>query len=83
MTLTESQRLWILVSAVVAVAWLLSRRQRQISSEPTPQQRLLHACLGDKKQARRLVKLELEKTPGISRKDATLRALAALRRDGA
>jgi hypothetical protein len=82
-TPTESQWLWILVSAIVAAAWLLSRRQGRASSEPTPQERLLHACLGDNKQARRLVKLELEKTPGISRKDATLRALAALRRDGA
>lgn len=37
--------------------------------------RLLNICLGDKAKVDRLIAYELNKSPGISRHDATLRAV--------
>jgi hypothetical protein len=43
--------------------------------------RLLTACLGDRKQAKRLLRYELRKNPYLSEKAAVDAALARLRRD--
>jgi hypothetical protein len=45
------------------------------------EEELLHLCLGNQKQAERLVALEVSKAPGIKRCEAVSRALASLRRD--
>ena len=72
----------VLFVIVLVLAPFIRRRSRAPSA-PTPWQRLLHACLGDRRQAKRLTKLEQEKQPGLSRHEAILRALDAIRRDNA
>src|SRR5690606_34577541 len=60
----------------------LSRpRRREIQLDP--EDLLLRSCLGDRNLVERLVAHEMELRPGIKRKEAALRALDSLRRDGA
>lgn len=43
--------------------------------------KLLRLCLGDRKQAERLLALEMKKSPSINRSEAVRRAVRSLRRD--
>jgi hypothetical protein len=72
----------LLLLVVLLLAPFVRLRTRS-PAPPTPRQRLLHACLGDKRQVRRLVNLERAKQPGLSRQEAILRALDAIQRDNA
>lgn len=67
--------------ALLAVAWLAPGRNSKGPSTVTDEEQLLHLCLGDKRQMRRLIALEKKKTPGISTREAICRALASVQRD--
>lgn len=69
----------VLVAVLAAVWWWLKRRSttRVVSADDA----LLRACHGDRERADRLVMLEADREPGITRAEATRRALAAYRRD--
>ena len=45
------------------------------------EEELIQLCLGDRKQAERLIALEMKKAPGVARSEAARRALQSLRRD--
>jgi len=80
--LREEWPLVAVVASTVALAWYLSRpRRREIQLDP--ENLLLRSCLGDLDLVERLVAHEMEIRPGINRKEAALRALDSLRRDGA
>jgi hypothetical protein len=68
----------ILAVAFVTALWFKARRTNDRNS---PRDVLLHMCLGDKSQAKRLIALERSRSPGISRREATVRAIDSLRRD--
>jgi hypothetical protein len=75
-----------IIVALLAVAMMLApfvHRRSKAPSPPSPWERLVHVCLGDRRQAKRLVKLEQAKQPGLSRREAIERALDALHRDNA
>jgi hypothetical protein len=67
--------------ALLAVAWLAPGRNSKGPSTVDEEEQLLHLCLGDKRQMRRLIALEKKKTPGISTREAISRALASMLRD--
>jgi hypothetical protein len=67
--------------ALLAVAWLAPAWKSDGPPNVSEKDQLLHLCLGDKRQMRRLVALEKKKAPGISTREATFRALALLLRD--
>ena len=69
-----------LALVVVVAAWLLSRPRRNVLGG-SARDRLIHLCLGDKRQVRRLVALEKRRSPGISRSEAEIRALESIQRD--
>ena len=71
----------ILALLVVVIAWVLSRSGKHRAGEGTPRDQLLHLCLGDKKQMKRLVSFERVRSPEISRTEAEVRALESIRRD--
>lgn len=62
----------------LAGAW---RVLQQRLSPATEERDLLRACRGDDGQAERLVAYELERAPGITRREACERAIQRLYRD--
>lgn len=72
----------LVLIAVVISAWLLSRPRRGRKDGNSAKERLLHLCLGDRKKMRRLIALERSRSPGVSRDEATARAVESLLRDG-
>ena len=63
-----------------AIFLVVTKPSRGVSN--SDDETLLHICLGDKKQMKRLISLEKQRTPGLSRRDAVARAIASLKRDG-
>ena len=70
----------IIFVAYFARLWLKDRRSSERNS---PKQVLLHLCLGDREQVKRLIALERSRQPGISRREAIVRAIESLQRDNA
>lgn len=75
--------LYVLLAAAVAFGFLVGRRRRRGSDGNSPMEVLLHMCLGDRRQVKRLIALERSRSPGISRREAIARAIESLRRDNA
>lgn len=76
----------IVVGFLLALAWLVvfgktvaKSEQYAFLSEEERKLRLI--CGGDKAQVMRLIKYELRRVPGITRREAALRALQSYRRD--
>ena len=70
----------VTIAAIVIRLWLPGRRR---SDGNSPMEVLLHLCLGDRRQVKRLIALERSRSPGISRREAIDRAIESLRRDNA
>lgn len=68
----------VLMIAYFARLWLEDRRNSEGNS---PEQVLLHMCLGDRGQVKRLIAFERSRDPGISRREAIVRAIESLHRD--
>ena len=69
---------WILIACVAAAVWLWrSRRARQYA----PEKELHRICMGDTRQAERLLASEMARVPGLSRAEAARRAVERYRRD--
>jgi hypothetical protein len=68
--------------ATIVLAWVLSRNSQK-AREPSARDRLLRLCLGDRALMKRLLAREVTLHPGISLKEAALRAIDSLRRDSA
>jgi hypothetical protein len=66
----------VIVAAVVVWRWV-----RQGGGGRSAEARLRQVCLGDEAQAARLIDAELARTPGLSRSEATARAVARYERD--
>jgi hypothetical protein len=77
----KTQAIVLGLIALLAVAWLAPGRKSKVPPGPSEREQLLYLCLGDKRQMRRLVALEKQKTPGISTREAISRALALVQRD--
>lgn len=77
----KTQAIVLGLIALLAVAWLAPAWKSEGRSNVSEKDRLLHLCLGDKRQMRRLVALEKKKAPGISTREAISRALAFALRD--
>lgn len=68
----------ILLAGVVGAIWLwLAHRGRKDAAE----KELRQICLGNERQAERLIESEMTRAPGISRAEAARRAVARYRRD--
>lgn len=67
--------------AVLILYYFASRGDSGPGDTADAENELLHLCLGDRKQAERLLALEEKKSPGITRGEAVLRAIHYLRRD--
>lgn len=72
---------YALAGLVVLTAWLLARPRRSRPGNLTPKEKLLRACLGDRKLMKRLIQAEKQKDPACRTALAVSRALEALRRD--
>jgi hypothetical protein len=67
---------------VLVLYYFASRGDGRERQDPQgAEEELLHLCLGDRKQAERLLALELKKAPGIKHAEALRRAISSLRRD--
>jgi hypothetical protein len=75
-----SLALWIIV-IVLALYYFASGRDGEQQHPAESERELLHLCLGDQEQVERLLRLELDKAPGIKRGEAVRRAIRSLRRD--
>jgi len=69
----------VLVGVLAAIWWWLSHRTP--TRPPTPEDALLRACRGDRERVDRLLTLEADREPGITRTEAVRRALETYRRD--
>jgi hypothetical protein len=68
----------ILLAAVIGAIWLwVAYRSRRY----LPEKELRRICLGDERQAQRLLESEMSRAPGISRAEAARRAVERYRRD--
>jgi hypothetical protein len=68
----------ILLAGVVSAIWLwLAHRGRKDAAE----KELRQICLGNERQAERLIESEMTRAPGISRPVAARRAVGRYRRD--
>lgn len=71
---------WLIAAVIICIlgggAWWLAVRDRR-----SPERDLQRACWGNGAQASRLIEYELQRTPGISRKEAASRALQSHKRD--
>ena len=75
-----SLALWILI-IVLVLYYFASGRGGEQQDSVQAERELLHLCLGDQEQVERLLRLELDKAPGIKRGEAVRRAIRSLRRD--
>jgi hypothetical protein len=76
----------IRIVAIVSIVAFLARvwiKDRRRSDGNSPMEVLLHMCLGDRRQVKRLIAFERSRSPGISRREAIARAIESLRRDNA
>jgi hypothetical protein len=68
----------ILLAAVVGAIWLWrARRDRRHAAE----KELRRICLGNERQAERLIESEMTRAPDMSRAEAARRAVERYRRD--
>jgi hypothetical protein len=68
----------ILLAAVAGAIWLwVAHRRRRFAAE----KELRRICLGDERQAERLLASEMTRAPGVSRAEAARRAVERYRRD--
>jgi hypothetical protein len=68
----------ILLAAVAGAIWLwVAHRGRRHA----PEKELRRICLGDERQAERLLESEMTRAPGLSRAEAARRAVERYRRD--
>ena len=68
----------LLLAGVVGAIWLwLAHRGRKYAAE----NELRRICLGDERQAERLLESEMTRAPGMSRAEAARRAVERYRRD--
>ena len=68
----------ILLAAVAGAIWLwVAHRGRKYAAE----KELRRICLGDERQAERLLESEMTRAPGMSRAEAARRAVERYRRD--
>ncbi|MBN1578416.1 MAG: hypothetical protein JW913_17780 [Chitinispirillaceae bacterium] len=76
----------IIIIAAAGIAalifWRLKSRGRRAGSSRT-EQALLKVCFGDSERAERLIRYEISRAPGISRKEAADRAVWRYQRDNA
>jgi len=68
-----------ILGLIVGAAWLWLRRGRGTSLRAETQLRRI--CLGNDAQMERLINGEMARSPGISRAEATNRAVARYQRD--
>lgn len=76
----------IVVGVLLGLAWLMVfgktiAKSEQYAFLSEEELRLQVVCGGDKAQVTRLIKYELRHVPGITRREAALRALQSYRRD--
>jgi hypothetical protein len=68
----------LLLAGVVGAIWLwVAHRGRKYA----PEKELRRICLGDERQAERLLESEMTRAPGMSRAEAARRAVERYRRD--
>jgi hypothetical protein len=68
----------LLLAGVVGAIWLwIAHRGRKHAAE----KELRRICLGDERQAERLLESEMTRAPGMSRAEAARRAVERYRRD--
>jgi hypothetical protein len=68
----------LLLAGVVGAIWLwVAHRGRKAAAE----KELRRICLGDERQAERLLESEMTRAPGMSRAEAARRAVERYRRD--
>ena len=68
----------LLLAGVVGAIWLwVAHRGRKYAAE----KELRRICLGDERQAERLLESEMTRAPGIARAEAARRAVERYRRD--
>jgi hypothetical protein len=68
-------------TGVGLIAYLVWSTGRRTSTGNSNEQILLHLCLGDKKQMKRLIALEAAATPNLSKREYVVRAIEKLKRD--
>jgi hypothetical protein len=74
----DDQLSLILLAGVAGAIWLwVAYRGRRYSAE----KELRRICLGDERQAERLLESEMTRAPGMSRAEAARRAVERYRRD--
>ena len=73
--MTFVSALVVLAAVGVCVWWLRGTRR------PTPDERLVGLCHGDRSMAERLIAFEQKRSPGLSRTQAATRAIESRQRD--
>jgi hypothetical protein len=74
----DSQSALVLLACVAGVIWLWRAHRGQRRAAETQLRRI---CMGNVRQAERLIEWEMTRTPGLSRAEAARRAVERYRRD--